>query len=152
MWYIEISKGGGKGAWMDNPIMEVHYSEYEVLALQSLSLRFPLKYSRRLPKSQHATRGVQGRRRRRRRRQGRGQNREDLSRLDRGRSFPLPTFHCRFISLFAIWRRKRNSSYPLALSLSNRAYRGGAERQFLFQHRGAAQWFLVLTQTTRWRG
>ena len=71
---------------MDNPIMEVHYSEYEVLALQSLSLRFPLKYSRRLPKSQHATRGVQGR----------GQNREDLSRLDRGRSFPLPTFSLPF--------------------------------------------------------
>ena len=76
---------------MDNPIMEVHYSEYEQLALQSLSLRFPLKYSRRLSKSQHATRGVQGRRR-----QGRGQNREDLSRLDRGRSFPLPTFSLPF--------------------------------------------------------
>ena len=103
---------------MDNPIMEVHYSEYEVLALHSLSLRFPLKYSRRLPKSQHATRGVQGRRRAASAAKGEDKTERISLGLIAVVHFPSRLFHCRFISLFAIWRRKRNSSYPLALSIS----------------------------------
>ena len=82
---------------MDNPIMEVHYSEYEVLFSLSLSLfTFSVKIFAEAPKILVTCDTPSSRPPPRK-----GEDKtEDLSRPDRARSFPLPTFSLPFYFLF----------------------------------------------------